>query len=94
MDSKTKADGSVAPSAEGTNTWPALFTATTIVLPGSCPDVYVEHSKQHAHTGNRTPVTSMKDLYDATTLCVRLHYIFTEGRWESRSLCSEEEGSP
>ena len=24
-----------------------------------------------AHTGNRTPVTSMEGLYDATTLCVR-----------------------
>ena len=25
---------------------------------------------QNAHTGNRTPVTSMEGLYDATTLCV------------------------
>ena len=25
---------------------------------------------ESAHMGNRTPVTSMEDLYDATTLCV------------------------
>ena len=34
----------------------------------------VEHTHRHenAHTGNRTPVTSMEGLYDATTLCVQL----------------------
>ena len=30
----------------------------------------------NAHTGNRTPVTSMEGLYDATTLCVRLPSIY------------------
>ena len=29
-------------------------------------------STENAHTGNRTPVTSMEGLYDATTLCVLL----------------------
>ena len=29
----------------------------------------------NAHTGNRTPVTSMGGLYDTTTLCVRYRFI-------------------
>ena len=46
----------------------------------------------NAHTGNRTPVTSMEGLYDATTLSVRLHHTFTEEKRDPRSFCGEEAG--
>ena len=39
--------------------------------------------EQDAHTGNRTPVTSMEGLYDATTLCVR----WKHSSHEAQQLC-------
>ena len=50
----------------------ALCTSTICT-----PDPIVISNK-NAHTGNRTPVTSMEGLYDATTLCVLLKGIFAK----------------